>query len=153
KGVVYILNNFFIFVVRTKFIDFNENGLQNIQELTARRRGASPSTLQTVSQSMFVRSDLAAVAQISKQNIMRTNIAGGNATAPILATINVQEIVQKANDLNTTVGFVKEYFNQLPHYVSRINAFNAVSVMYYNYFGHFRYNSFQDFQKTIFADA
>lgn len=142
----------FIFVVRTNFYLYEVSNYK-YNELTDWRRGASPSTLQSDLHCEFVRGDQSAVAQNKNIFTMRTNSQGNNPQATVMATVNVQQLVQKANDLATTAGFFLEYFNQLPYYKSKVNAFNAVSVMHYNYFGCFKYSSYSQFKNSIFKNV
>lgn len=139
-------------MVRTINFIKNGNSNHNTNELTARRKGESPSSNRD-NHSLFVRSDLAAVAQKTNLFTMRTNNEGGNATASLLATINIPVIAQIAADITTKVGFVKQYFNYLPNYETKLEAFEAVSVEYYLLHKHFKFASFEDFRKTIFGDA
>lgn len=152
KGLVHILSKFYIFVVQTHFYSYVLR-IKNIHELTDRRRGASPSILQMRSHSECVCSDLSAVAQKTNQNVMQTHSESGNATASLLANINIPVIAQIAADISTKVGFVKQYFNYLPNYETALEAFQAVNVEYYLLHKHFKFASFQDFRKTIYKNA
>lgn len=139
-------------MVRTNLFS-NGKSNHNTNELTDWRRGESPSTLQNDFHCEFVRGDQSAIAQKTNLFTMRTNSQGGNATASLLATINIPVIAQIAADITTKVGFVKQYFNYLPNYETKLEAFEAVNVEYYLLHKHFKYASFEDFRKTIFGDA
>ena len=88
----------YIFVVRT-FYKYNIEIYKNIHELTDRRRGASPSTLQIFRYCEFVRGDLSAVAQNFNLFNMRTNSQenGSDAINELLRLVQKRQEEQQQN--------------------------------------------------------
>lgn len=54
------------------------------------------------------------------------------------------EIIRK---IATASGFYEYYFKQLKHYKTEIECFNAINELYHNYFGEFKYSSYDSFRK------
>lgn len=62
---------------------------------------------------------------------------------------NQQEQIEIMKKLGTASGFYNYYFNQLPNFKSTSDCFNYVNKLYYQFFGEFRYSSFNTFQSTV----
>lgn len=137
-----------MFAMRTVNNYINVSNRKN-QELTDRHRDASSSTSKKHC-FLSVRSDLSAVAQKSKTFIMRTDFTGTTAIANLARLTQTTNEAIVASNISTNLGFFMRYFELLPYFLKKQQAFEAVSVEYYMLHKHFKYGSYRQFRNTFF---
>lgn len=67
---------------------------------------------------------------------------------------HLQALVEKLKKENeiikriaTSAGFYEYYFEQLKHHKTEIECFDAINDLYFEYFGEYKYSSYNSFRK------
>jgi len=99
----------------------------------------------------------------SRTNILKTNI--DNLQQLLESNRNTLKPQHKINktlvevinslayyeDITSKTGFVKLYFDLLPHYKTTKTAFEKANNLFKQQTGEFKYNSIKDFKRALFA--